>query len=447
MEKQGNGAKGQTRREFMAASAVFAAPLILPASVLGREGTVAPSERINVGLIGAGGQGRGLGDNAIHQPDVQLTMVSDLNRRTLTQATRMVGDYYGNRDTKAFTDYRELLEQDGLDAVIIATPDHWHALISIAAAGKKKDIYCEKPLTWSLGEGRAVVKAVRDNGIVFQTGSMQRSGREFKQACEIIRNGYMGKIKHINVCLPDFGDRVWADSFPEPPRHLDWEFYVGPAVWTPFHPERYDWNWRWWMGFGGGQMMDWIGHHGDIAHMAMGWDNTGPVEVDGVLWEMPPANERNNLYDAPAGYRFECRYADGTTMTVANRSNMPAEYAQFDSLGTQFINDKGEWLYVDRGKIASSPESILKVDFKESDFRFRREPNHMRDFLDCVKSREEPIAPVEAGHRSASIGHLGKIACTLGAKLQWDPATETFTDNPALNGMLTRKYRGEWKLG
>ena len=294
-----------------------------------------------------------------------------------------------------------------------------------------------------------MVDAVRKSGVVFQVGSMQRSGGQFKQACELVRNGYLGHIKHILVSLPNHDKALWVDEFPKAPEELDWEFYVGPAEWTPFHPKRYHWDWRWWMAFGGGQMMDWIGHHADIAHMAMDWDETGPIEVEGVRWEF--GKERNNLYDAPARYMFNCKYKGGVTMTVANSSDMPKEFkdaaaAKKGDLGTMFFGDKGKWIYIDRSGINTSDPAMRKPDFKKSDFRFRKERNHMTDFITCIGTREECIAPVNAGHRSASVGHLGKIACTLGAKFKWDPKKEEITDNPALNGMLMRKYRGDWKL-
>jgi len=437
-----------SRRAFVAVTgAAIAAPYIIPASALGKEGSAAPSERIVIGVIGTGGQARGLTGNAIKQPDTQIVALCDVNANTVAEAKKQVDEFYGNQDCQTYRDFRELNARDDIDAVIIGTPDHWHALTSIDAAKHAKDIYCEKPMTWSLGEGQAVVKAVRENKRVFQVGSMQRSDPRFKRACELVRNGYLGKIKHINVSLPDYDKCMWVDEFPKAPDYLDWEFYVGPATWTPFHPKRSDWDWRWWMAFGGGQMMDWIGHHGDIAHMAMDWDNTGPLEVKGVRWEM--LNERNNLYDAPARYLFECEYKGGVTMTVANTSDMPPEFKQAagDRLGTQFIARDGEWIYVDRGEFRASNEELLKLTVKDSDFRFRSEGNHMRDFLNCVKSRQDPAAPVNAGHRSASIGHLGKIACELGATLHWDPKTETFAKEPSLNGLLTRKYRGDWKLG
>ena len=437
-----------SRRRFVAAAgAAIAAPYIIPASALGKEGNIAPSERIVMGVVGTGGQARGLTKNAIGQNDTQIVALCDVNAKTLEQTKKQIDEFYENEDCKTYKDYRELTARDDIDAIIVGTPDHWHALVSVEAARNGKDIYCEKPLTWSLGEGKAVVKAVRENKRILQVGSMQRSDGRFKRACEIVRNGYLGKIAHINVSLPDYGNHIWVDEWPKAPDHLDWDFYVGPATWSPFHPKRYDWDWRWWMAFGGGQMMDWIGHHGDIAHMAMDWDNTGPIEIEGLRWD--PVTERNNLYDAPAHYHFECTYKGGVTMTVANSSDMPAEFkeAAGNRLGTQFIGKNGEWIYVDRGEFKASSDELLKVHMNDRDFRFRRQRNHMRDFLDCVKSREEPIAPVNAGHRSASIGHLGKIACTLGAKLKWDPKTETFPKEPSLNGLLTRKYRGEWTLG
>ncbi len=446
MEKKSK--KKMSRRSFVAAAgAAVAAPYIIPASALGKDGNVAPSERIVMGVVGTGGQARGLTGNAIKMNDTQIVALCDVNKNNLKKAKDLVDGFYENKDSKTYPDYRELCARDDIDAVICGTPDHWHALISIEAANQGKDIYCEKPLTWSLGEGKAVVDAVRKNKRVFQTGSMQRSGGNFKKACELVRNGYLGKVKHINVSLPNNDNVFWADSFPAAPEHLDWEFYVGPAAWTPYHEKRYDWHWRWWMGFGGGQMMDWIGHHADIANMAMDWDETGPTEVEGLDWTM--SKERNNLYDSPESYHFNCKFAGGVTMTVANSSSMPKEFkrAAGGRLGTQFLTKNGDWIYVDRGELKASDPELLKTRRSKKDFRFRREGNHMRDFVECIKTRKDPIAPVNAGHRAASIGHLGKIACELGAKFKWDPKKEEITDNPALNGLLTRKYRGEWKLG
>jgi hypothetical protein len=178
--------------------------------------------------------------------------------------------------------------------------------------------------------------------------------------------------------------------------------------------------------------------------MAMGWDNTGPIEVEGLRWEF--GKERNNLYNAPARYMFKCKYAGGVNMTVANAADMPENFAKKGSLGTTFFGENGQWLFVDRGDIMASDPKLLDIKLKDSDFRFRKGSNHVTDFFECVETREECLAPVNAGHRSASIGHLGKIACTLGTSFKWNPENETFVDNPALNGLLTRKYRGDWAL-
>lgn len=434
-----------SRRAFLGGVGVaLAAPYIVPGSALGANDETAANSRINIGVIGAGSQSRGLTENAIRHKNVRVVALCDVDKSRLAEGKTLIDTYYEDQACAAFTDYRELLARSDIDAVIVATPDHWHALVCIEAARRGKDIYCEKPLSWSLGEGQAIVRAVEEHQRVFQVGSMQRSARNFKQACELVRNGYLGHIERILVSLPNGGHAFWADSFPEPPADLDWEFYVGPAEWAPYHPKRCHWDWRWWMGFGGGQMMDWIGHHGDIAHMAMDWDHTGPVEVEGILWQ--PTKARNNLYNAAEHYHFDCKYQGGVTMMVANAASMPDVFKNCGELGTMFFGESGRWVYVDRGNIKASDENLLKTKFKSGDMRFRNETNHMTDFLNCIVSREACIAPVHAGHRSASIGHLGKIACTLGGGFTWDPERELIKDNPALNGMLTRKYRGDWTL-
>lgn len=449
-KKQESGSQVMGRRGFLTRTAAFAAggaalPYIVPASALGRVDNTPASERISIALIGCGGQGRGLIESAVKMRGTSVIAVCDVNSDNAAKAKQLIDEYYGNTDCNVYKDFREVVARQDLDVVIIATPDHWHAIIAIAAANAGKDIYCEKPLTWSIGEGRAVVNTVKANNRVFQVGSMQRSSREMKQACELVRNGYIGKVSHINVGLPNGKNAMWVDEFPAPPANLDYEFYVGPAEWAPYHPERVDWNWRWWMGFGGGQMMDWVGHHGDIAHMGMGWDENGPTEIEPVLWQLP--TERNNLYNGPTKYIINYKYADGTTMQIASFDEMPEVFRKCGDTGTQWFGEDGKWVYVCRGGIQASSEDLLKIKFTDKDFRFRKEMHHMRDFIECVRDRKECAAPVEAGHRSASIGHLGKIACLLEAKLKWDPATERFVDNEAVNFFITRKYRGDWKLG
>jgi len=437
-----------SRRSFLRKAGTLSAsmaafPSIVPGSALGLNGATAPSNRITIGSIATGGQARGVLGNALHHEVTQALAVCDVNEHNLAQGKDMVDGRYGNKDCATYHDFRELLARDDIDAVIIAPPDHWHAIPSVMAANAGKDIYCEKPLTHDLAEGRAVAEAVKRNGVIFQVGSMQRSFGNMKRACELVRNGYIGKIHHINVGLPDGGNQSFVRQFPEVPGWLDYDFYVGPAQWVPYHNERLDWNWRWWMDFGGSQLMDWIGHHGDIAHMGMDWDDTGPRKVEPVLWTLP---ERSNLYDAPLQYKFNATYADGTTMTVGSMQSMPEVYRQCGDSGTQWFGEDGQWIFVSRGGIKTNPASLADIKLGGNDFRFRKEGNHIADWLNCIKTREKPIAHVEAGHRSASIGHIGKIACVLGQTLEWNPETEQFTNSEMANHMLSRPYRGEWTL-
>jgi predicted dehydrogenase len=435
--------RGFLRKAGTATAGAVAFPCIIPSSALGLNGQTAPSNRITIGSIATGSQARGVLGGALQQKDTQSIAVCDVNRRNLAKGKAMVDKFYGNEDCTPYHDFRDLLARDDIDAVIIAPPDHWHAIPSVMAANAGKDIYCEKPLTHGLAEGRAVVNATKRNGVVFQVGSMQRSGSNFKQACELVRNGYIGKVKHINVGLPNGGHQAMVTEYPEVPDYLDYDFYLGPAQWVPYHPKRLDWDWRWWMDFGGSQMMDWIGHHGDIAHMGMGWDQTGPRKIEPIDWTLP---KRSNLYDAPHQYEFKSTYADGITMTVASESRMPKEFTQISGGGTQWLGEDGQWVWVNRGGIRTNPGNLANAKIGGNDFRFRTQRNHMRDWLDCIKTRTQPIADVEAGHRSASIGHLGKIACTLGQSLEWDPEAELFTNSTMANNMLLRPYRGEWTL-
>lgn len=432
-----------SRRSFVRGMGLAAAaPIILP-NLMGTAAAAA-NEKINFALVGCGGQGRGVMGNALRMKDCRVVAVCDVNQQNAAKAKKMVDETYEDEACAVYEDFRELIARDDVDAVIVGTPDHWHALVCLEAARAKKDIYCEKPITHDLIEGRAVANAVKEHGIIFQVGSMQRSQRGMKFACELIRNGYIGEIHHIDVGLPNGGHAMWVDEMPKPPEYLNYDFYVGPAEWTPYHPERLDWNWRWWMKFGGSQMMDWIGHHGDIAHMAMDWSETGPVKVEPLKWEF--SDERNNLYDSPKSYEFMCTYEGGTTLRVGSRDEMPELFRNCKDSGTLWHGENDQWIFVSRGGIQASDKKLKKVKFKDDEFTFRRQGNHLRDFVECMRSREETIAPAEAGHRSASIGHLGKIACELNATLEWDPKNERFVNNEAVNSLLGRKYRGDWSL-
>jgi predicted dehydrogenase len=352
-------------------------------------------------------------------------------------AKGMVDKKYGNKACATYHDFRELYLRKDLDAVSIAVPDHWHAILSIAALRSGFDVYGEKPLTHNLREGRALCDAVARYGRVWQTGSWQRSVENFHQACELVRNGRIGKIKRIEVGLPqghyDFAGTFGQEALVAPPPNLDYEFWVGPAPWWPYSKARVHMNWRWNMDFGGGQYMDWIGHHLDIAHWGMGWDETGPVEIE-AEGEFPASG----IYNSPTRYYVQAKYADGTPMVLAGGH---------DEIwgGTKWIGEYG-WIWVDRGQFESEPAGLKHEIIGPEEIRLYKSRDHHQNFLDCVRSRGKTITPAETAHRSASVGHLGVIAMEVGRKIKWDPATETIIGDPEAERLLGHSYRKPWQL-
>lgn len=419
------------RREFVgrASLGLFA---IIPARVLraapGDRPT--PSNRVNVALIGTGGMGMGNLGSFLGQPDCQVTAVCDVDATRAAKAKELVDKKYGNTDCRAVQDFRELLTTGGLDAVCQSTPDHWHALTSLLAVEAGLDVYGEKPFTHDLREGRALADAVKRNGRIWQTGSWQRSLTNFRRACELVRNGRVGRIVRIDIGLPG-GTQPKPVTFGPPPRDLDYDLWVGPAQMVPYCAERVHYNFRHQFNFGGGKLMDWIGHHGDIAHWAMGCDESGPVEVWGK-GEFPT----DGIFDAPVNYDVFCRYANGVEMHISNKLKS----------GVVFTADNGHTLYVDRGKLDANPKSILGETLGPTDTLLYKSDHHQRNFLDGVLTRRTTVTPAEVAHRSASIGHLGNIAMLTGRKLRWDPARETFLGDEGANALLGRAYRPPWHL-
>ncbi|MCX6572578.1 MAG: Gfo/Idh/MocA family oxidoreductase, partial [Candidatus Aminicenantes bacterium] len=310
------------RRQFLktvavaGGAAVAGFPTIVRASALGKGGAVAPSDRIVMAGIGFGMMGPGNMADFLEKPEVQWVAVCDLDTEPLARAKDTVDKKYGNRSCATYHDFRELFLRKDLDAVSLAVPDHWHAILAISALRAGFDVYGEKPLTHNLREGRALCDAVKRYGRVWQTGSWQRSVENFHQAAELVRNGRIGKIKRVEVGLPaghyDFAGTFGQEALVAPPKNLDYEFWVGPAPWWPYCKARVHMNWRWNMDFGGGQYMDWIGHHLDIAHWGMGWDETGPVEIE-AKGEYPTSG----IYNSPTRYYVQAKYADGTPMVLA----------------------------------------------------------------------------------------------------------------------------------
>jgi predicted dehydrogenase len=430
------------RRQFLktlplAVAGAAGFPAILRASALGRSGSTAPSNRIVMAGIGFGMMGFPNMEAFLGKDEVQWVAVCDLDDQPLFQARDIVNEKYGNKDCATYKDFRELFLRGDLDAVSIAVPDHWHAILAISAARAGLDIYGEKPLTHDLAEGRALCDAVKRYGRVWQTGSWQRSVENFHQACELVRNGRIGKVLKIEVGLPsghfDFAGTFGQETLGPPPPNLDYNFWVGPAPYVPYCPARVHMNWRWNMDFGGGQLMDWVGHHVDIAHWGMGWDYTGPVEIEG-RGEFP----KSGIYNSALRYRLTATYADGTPMVVAGG------YPDIRS-GTKWIGEYG-WVWVDRGQFETHPANLVHEVIGPNEIRLYKSRDHYQNFLDCVKNRSLTITPCEIAHRSASVGHLGVIAIELARKIRWNPATETVSDDPEAERLFSRAYRKPWQL-
>jgi predicted dehydrogenase len=430
------------RREFLRAAPLAVAgaaafPTIVRASALGRGGAVAPSDRIVMAGIGFGMQGPGNMRSFLGKPEVQWVAVCDLDDDHLKKAQQTVNDKYGNTDCATYKDFRKLFARGDLDAVSIAVPDHWHAILATEAVRAGLDAYSEKPFTHSLREGRALCNAVKRYGRVWQTGSWQRSEDNFYRAAALVYAGRIGKVKRVEVGLPsghfDFAGTFGQEAIQAPPAGFDYETWLGPAPAWPYCVARVHMNWRWNMDFGGGQLMDWVGHHLDIAHWGLGLEHTGPVEISG-RGDFPTTG----IYNSPTRYWVDAVYADGTPFVLAGG------YPEIQS-GTKWIGEHG-WVWVDRGGFETQPAHLVNEVIGPDEPRLYHSRDHYQNFLDCVRSRALTVAPAEAAHRSASVGHLGVIAIETGRKIKWDPATETIIGDPGAERLLARAYRKPYQL-
>jgi predicted dehydrogenase len=425
------------RRQFLKRATGITAgaltfPYLIPSSALGGAGRPAPSNRIVMGCIGVGSQGTGNMRGFLGKKEAQVVAVCDVDKNHRERAKKFVDERYKNSDCKMYLDFRELIERKDIDALSLALPDQWHSIPAIMGARAGKDFYAEKPLARTIREGRAICDAIHRYGRIWQTGSWQRSQRNFHHACELVRNGRIGKVHKVEVGLPTGGGTDNKPVVPVP-EGLDWDFWLGPAPWVPYRGISH-WNWRWIMDYSGGQLTDWAGHHVDIAHWGLGLDRTGPVEIEGK-GDYP----KEGIYDAPTQYKFTCKYANGLTMIVANDRQQPK------GMGTIWYGEKG-WIYVKRGKLEADPKSILDEEIGHDEIKLYESRDHQGNFLDCVKSRKETITPVEIAHRSISVGLLGEIAMLTGEKLKWDPDKEIFLNSDQANRLLSRPMRAPWHL-
>jgi predicted dehydrogenase len=404
-----------TRRSFLAAAALAPAALAAERS---------PLEKPRLGFIGVKNQGTG----NLKALMAHAVALCDVDSAVLGKAKDLVLKSGKVKNIETYADYRKMLERDDIDAVVVTTPDHWHALNTIHACQAGKDVYCEKPLSLTVAEGRAMVKAARDNKRIVQTGSQQRSNDKFRHACEIVRHGLIGKVHTVKVGIPGVNFKGPAVPDGEVPKELDFDTWLGPAPKVPYNEKRVHYNFRFFWDYSGGQMTNWGAHHLDIAQWGLGMDDSGPVSVEGSANYHPM-----KWYEVPMDCEVTWTYASGVKV-ICKKGNRG---------GTEFIGDKGS-VFVSRGKIETTPKELVKLKY-DAAFPLYVSDNHHKNWLECIKSRKAPICDVEIGHRSATVCHLGNIALRTGKKLKWDPARETFDDAEA-NKMLSRPYRAPWKL-
>ena len=425
------------RRKFVKSTLVTGSLFsIVPRKVLGK-GFIPPSDEITLGFIGLGKQTRGLANRFIEGTDTRILAGSDVFMSKQSWFREMVQKKYAEKSDKikyegidTYTVYEALLERKDIDAVIVATPDHWHAIPTIKAMEAGKDVYCEKPLSHTVKEGRMMADAAEKYGRVLQTGSMQRSWENFRKACELVRNGYVGKITKVLVNVGDPAKP--CDLEPEKmPGGLDWDRWCGPGPARAYHhtlaPSGVDtkfWpQWRQYKEYGGGILCDWGAHMFDIAQWGLGMDHTGPIKF------IPPT-------DPKASRGLKMIYANGVEMIHEDFGR---------GWGVRFIGSEGT-LDISRKYLDSKPETIVTATIKDSETHLYKSENHYIDWLDAIKKRSKPICNVEIGHRSASICNLANIAYEMRKPLDWDPVKEKFKSGGKANKLRTKKYRKPYKV-
>ena len=435
-----------SRRVFLKRSALAGASLTLPYLVPARVfGQAAPSERITVGCIGVGRMGMGDLNEALGLKQVQVVAVCDVDANRVQHARQRVESYYedhasgaGYRGCTTYGDFRDLVARADIDAVQISTPDHWHALPAIEAARQGKDIFLQKPMSLTIQEGRVLSDTVKRYGRIFQIGSQQRSNAQFRQACELVRNGRIGKLTTVRV-----GFGTDPGTGPQPtmpvPEGLDYDMWLGPAPWAPYtemrvHPQQ-GYGRPGWLritDYGAGMITGWGSHHNDIAQWGMGTEHTGPVEIEGRA-EFP----KDGLWDVHGLFHIEYTYASGVKVICADTKE--------NKQGVVFEGTEGS-VYVRRGRIEAQPALLLEETIGPDETRLYVSNNHKENFYECIKSRSETVAPAEVAHRSCSVCLLGQIGMKLERKLRWDPEAERFVGDADANRLLSKPMRSPWQL-
>lgn len=418
------------RREFLRRAPLVTAASIAAWSARHDLATAAPrvtspNDRIRFGLIGCGSLGNGHHLPNIHgRSDFEVLAVCDPDQDHADDARARTGGR-----AKTYKDFRDVLDRDDIDAVMIVTPDHWHGLISVAACEAGKDVYCEKPLSLAIDQGRAMSDAARRYGRVFQTGSQQRSSHDFHWACDLVRNGRIGQVTRIQASI---GRSPTSDWTPDeaPPPNLDWDLWLGPAPDVPYNKQRCHYTFRWFYDYSGGKMTDWGAHHLDIAQWALGMSESGPVEV-----EATSERQTSGMFETAVAFDVHYKYKNGVVLHCTSKGEN----------GVTFEGSEGS-IFVSRSRIAADPPEILDQPVNAGEERLYESRNHWSNWADCIRERRRPICDVEIGHRSATVCHLGNLAIQLGRKLRWNPDTERFLDDDEANRLISRPMRGPWSL-
>jgi predicted dehydrogenase len=424
------------RRQFLKTlSTALAAPMILPGSVLGLNGAVAPSNRIVFANIGIGGRARHVMPSFLAQTDLVFTAVSDCRSDRLKSAKEMIDKHYGNTDCRTYPDFRELLAQKDIDAVFIATGDRWHATASIYAARAGKDIYSEKPISMTISEGRSLVEACRRYGTIYQGGTQRRSTASYRFAIEMVRQGRIGRVHTVEMQVWT-GPTVPHDKPTPVPAGWDYDTWLGPVQWFPFVPARMagaNWNYFW--DTGEGPIIGMGCHYVDQMQWALGRDHTGPVEFEGHCeWPDPV----KYMSETPVTAEVRCRYADGIKCVMYSRGTFKDRYIRY-------IGDEG-WIQVDdeTNEVTAEPKTILNLR-GSAGISWTNAGDHVRNLLDSIRSRRLTICHPEAAHRAQTICQAMNIGLRLGRKLRWDPVKERF-DSEEANRMRHREPRAPWTI-
>lgn len=453
-----------SRRRFLAAATgACATPWLIPGAALGKEGTVAASDRITVGVIGVGVRGGQNMRGVMQSPLAQVVAVCDCRAPRREAAVRTV-DQHGAARTggpsfracDGYHDFRELLARDDIDAVLVCPPDHWHGVIATAALRAGKDVYCEKPIGLSVAECQAIHSAVRRHGRVFQTGLQQRSDRRFRFACELARAGHLGKVHTVEVAVPPGGSIPWQPTI-EPPPGFDYDLWSGPAPLRPFDARRCEWLAMYWISdYCVGFICNWGVHHLDIAQWGCPEVGLESFELEGT-GVLPT----EGMCDTIMTWRARFRFSGGLTLSYtsargpfgwqkgqgltrqAHEALDACSAEPYHQQGVRFVGDQG-WVHVSRSSIKAEPKSLLDIVIPPDRATLVQSDNHYTDFLESVRDRREPVAPVEAGHRASVLGNVADIAVRLGRPVQWDAAGERFLGDDEANRLLSRATREPW---